>query len=356
MPVRIEQFYQALQRTLRTEAGKALPPVLKRWRYTQSSDFAEIALKPATARFLIRYGLLDAGQPDPERARVHRALLTEISRASGDAPGIAAAWLDLFAEGQYNVLTDGICADEPRCGVCGLKDSCRYLATGGKEERASGEQLAANLLRTIDSPHEIHSASNLLAFLLNGEHCGAADYARAEAALKTLGGLRALFEADSGALRKLGFDSAAQSRLTALARLYEQWAGEQVQRGKSFTKGEDFYEHFHLRLRSYKKEVFYVTLLDQKNALIAEERVSEGSLTDTLVHPREVFALAVARRAASVAVIHNHPSGDPTPSTNDKTITKRLDAAAQLLGIRLLDHVIIGDGKYVSFVEKGLLR
>ena len=116
-----------------------------------------------------------------------------------------------------------------------------------------------------------------------------------------------------------------------------------------------FYEHFHLRLRDYKKEVFYVALLDQKNSLIGEERVSEGSLTDTMVHPREVFSCAVAQRAAAVAVVHNHPSGDPTPSGNDKAITKRLNSVAEMLGIRLLDHVIIGDGRYVSFVESGLL-
>src|ERR1043165_8765233 len=186
MPARMEQLYQALQRTLRTEAGKALPPVLKRWRYTQSSDFAEISLKPATARFLIRYGLLDAGQPDAERGREHRSLLTEISRASGDATGITAAWLDLFAEGLYGVLAHGICGEEPRCGICGLKDTCRYLAAGGKEECASGEQLAVELVRTIDGPRESPGASALLAFLFYGERCGAADYARVEAALKTL--------------------------------------------------------------------------------------------------------------------------------------------------------------------------
>jgi DNA repair protein RadC len=164
-----------------------------------------------------------------------------------------------------------------------------------------------------------------------------------------------LFDADSGALKKLGFDELAQARVSALARLHQHWAEERIERGKVFAKGQDFYEHFHLRLRSQKKELFYVMLLDQRNALIAEERVSEGSLTQTMAHPREVFALAVAKRAASVAVVHNHPSGDPTPSVNDKAMTKRLHEAAQVLGITLLDHVIIGDGKFVSFVDEGLL-
>ncbi|HLX60223.1 MAG TPA: DNA repair protein RadC [Planctomycetota bacterium] len=356
MSARSEQIYQGVQRTLRAEMGKALSPLLKRWRYALSSDYADIPLRPGTARLLIRFGLLDAGQTDDERAKIHRTLLTEISRTSGDAPGVAAAWLDLFAEGEYGALERGICADEPQCAKCGLKEKCRYLATGAKDERASGAELAEKLMRSTSASRENISASDVLAFLTAGQRCGAADYARAEAALKNLGGLRGVFEANSAALQKIGFDSAAQARISALARLCAHWAAEQSERGKTFSKGSDFYDHFHLRLRDHKKEVFYVALLDQKNALIAEERVSEGSLTETLVHPREVFAQAVLKRAAAIAVIHNHPSGDPTPSANDKAITKRLDAAAQLLGIRLLDHIIIGDGQYASFVEKGLLR
>lgn len=356
MAARSEEFYAGVQKTLRTEMGKALGPLLKRWRYTQSSDFAEIALKNATAQFLIRFGWMDASHDDVVRLDTHRKLLVEISRSSGDAPGIVAAWLDLFAEGEYGALEKGVCADEPQCGRCGCKEHCRYLATGGKDERASGESLAEKLVRTAESPRENLDASDLLAFLVAGGKCGAADYARAEAALKSCGGLRGLFDAKAETLNAIGYDAPAHARLSAMARLCARWGAEQTTRGKVFSKGQDFYEHFHLRLRDFKKEVFYVTLHDQKNALIAEERVSEGSLTETLVHPREVFALAISKRAASLALVHNHPSGDPEPSTNDKSITKRLDSAAQLLGIRLLDHVIIGDGRYASFVEKGLLR
>jgi DNA repair protein RadC len=355
MAARSEEFYVGVQKTLRTSMGKTLSPLLKRWRYTQSSDFAEIALPPATARFLIRFGWLDASDDDAQRLASQHKLLLEISRSSGDAPGIVAAWLDLFAAGEYGALEKGICADEPQCGLCGMKEKCRYLATGGKDERASGNSLAEKLVRTAGVPGESLGASDLIAFLVNGEKCGAADYARAEAALKTCGGLRGLLDANADALRGIGYDVPAHARLSALSRLCTRWAAEQTERGKIFTKGQDFYEHFHLRLRDFKKEVFYVTLHDQKNALIAEERVSEGSLTETLVHPREVFALAVQKRAASLAIVHNHPSGDPNPSTNDKSITKRLASAATLMGIRLLDHVIIGDGRYASFVEKGLL-
>lgn len=96
-------------------------------------------------------------------------------------------------------------------------------------------------------------------------------------------------------------------------------------------------------------------LLDGKNRVLREERVSEGSLTASLVHPREVFAPAIRESAGALVFVHNHPSGDPTPSVEDVEITRRLCAVADLVGIRILDHVVVGDGTYVSFLERGLL-
>ncbi|MEI6236753.1 MAG: hypothetical protein WCT04_27150, partial [Planctomycetota bacterium] len=227
MAARSDDFYTGVQKTVRTALGKTIGPLLKRWRYTQSSDFAEIELKPATARFLIRFGWIDASHDDAARLDSHRKLLLEISRSSGDAPGIVAAWLDLFSSGEYGAMDKGICADEPQCGVCDMKNTCRYLATGGKDERASGGSLAEKLVRTAESTNERFGGSDLIAFLISGEKCGAADYARAEAALKTFGGLRGLFEAKADALRGIGYDAPAHARVAALARLCSSWAAEQ---------------------------------------------------------------------------------------------------------------------------------
>jgi len=103
------------------------------------------------------------------------------------------------------------------------------------------------------------------------------------------------------------------------------------------------------------KEQFWAVLLDGKNRVLREERVSEGSLTASLVHPREVFAPAIRESAGALVLVHNHPSGDPTPSVEDVEITRRLCAVADLVGIRVLDHVVVGDGAFVSFLERGLL-
>jgi DNA repair proteins len=83
--------------------------------------------------------------------------------------------------------------------------------------------------------------------------------------------------------------------------------------------------------------------------------VSEGSLTLSIVHPREVFTLAVRESAAAVIFLHNHPSGDPTPSREDRVLTARLVSAGEVLGIRVLDHLVVGDGRYISFADQGWL-
>lgn len=110
------------------------------------------------------------------------------------------------------------------------------------------------------------------------------------------------------------------------------------------------------RLRYAKKEQFIVILLDSKNRVIGTELVSEGTLTDSLVHPREVFRPAILQHAASIVVAHNHPSGDPYPSEEDCDLTQTLTEAGKTLSIPVLDHLIIGDGTYYSFQEDEALE
>lgn len=108
-------------------------------------------------------------------------------------------------------------------------------------------------------------------------------------------------------------------------------------------------------LRYKKKEYFKILLLNTKNHVIAKEEISVGSLSASIVHPREIFNIPLRKSAASVILFHNHPSGDPTPSQEDLAVTRRLVDAGNLLGITVRDHIIIGDGCFFSFREKGLL-
>lgn len=98
-----------------------------------------------------------------------------------------------------------------------------------------------------------------------------------------------------------------------------------------------------------------VVLLDNKNRIMKELTISSGSLTSSIVHPREVFNPAIKESAASVIFVHNHPSGDPEPSTEDIQITHRLIEAGNIVGIKVLDHIIIGNEKFISFKDKGIM-
>ena len=120
-----------------------------------------------------------------------------------------------------------------------------------------------------------------------------------------------------------------------------------------FTSSSQVFEMFS-ELQLETKEHFISLHLDGKNRIVAMDRVSTGSLNQSLVHPREVFKTALLSSAAAIILIHNHPSGEPTPSDEDREITKRLQQAGDLLGIRILDHIVIGKTHY-SFAENMLL-
>jgi DNA repair protein RadC len=108
-------------------------------------------------------------------------------------------------------------------------------------------------------------------------------------------------------------------------------------------------------LMNETKEMFITIHLDGKNRIIAMDVVSIGSLNQSIVHPRSVFMTACLSSAAAIILVHNHPTGDPTPSSEDISITRRLKEAGEIMGISILDHLIIGNGEYFSFTERGLL-
>ncbi len=125
--------------------------------------------------------------------------------------------------------------------------------------------------------------------------------------------------------------------------------------GATFCSSGDVVSYYQPRMRDLKKEVFRCALLDTKNKILREEIVSIGSLTASLVHPRDTFKVAIRESAAAVIFIHNHPSGDTKPSQEDILLTRRLVQAGEVLGIQVLDHIIVGDGGHFSFRDNGLI-
>ena len=132
----------------------------------------------------------------------------------------------------------------------------------------------------------------------------------AEKVVEAYGDPRSLFTATDEELKALGVPKRARTRLAVIAALAREWSTQRLQPGNRFRSGADIFRHFHHRLRDLKKEQFWVVLLDGKNRVQQEVRISEGSLTASLVHPREVFAPAIRSSAGAIVFVHNHPSGE----------------------------------------------
>ncbi len=168
--------------------------------------------------------------------------------------------------------------------------------------------------------------------------------------------LRELGSADMAEITGVkGMGLAKAAGVKAAFTLASRFQGRRLERFDRFTSPRQVFDYFHHEFRDSRKEYFLALLLDGKNRIIRRVQVSEGSLNQSLVHPREVFNPAVRESAAALILVHNHPTGDPAPSSEDIAITRRLREAGEIMGIKVLDHIIVGDGEYLSFVERGLL-
>ncbi|MDD3223810.1 MAG: DNA repair protein RadC [Clostridium sp.] len=196
-------------------------------------------------------------------------------------------------------------------------------------------ELLAIILRTGTSKENVLDISNRL--LVKG------------------GGLNGVLKLDFNELIEVrGIGEAKAMQIIAL--------GELLKRVKTYKSGDNYkitkpYDAAQLvmqEMKNYNRERLRVILLNTKNVVIRISDISVGNLNSSIVHPREVFSEAILWHSAAIIICHNHPSGDPTPSNEDINITARLKECGKIIGIDVLDHIIIGDGVYVSFKEKGI--
>ena len=205
-------------------------------------------------------------------------------------------------------------------------------------------------------PHAL-SAAELLAVIVGTGSGGRSAMAVAEAVLGSAdGSLRRLAGRPVASLTDVpGVGTARAVAVHAALELGRRLSAEARDDGAPIRSPRDVYAAYAPRLQDLPVEEFHVAVLDAQHRLERDILVTRGILNSSLVHPREVFREAIAERAAAIILVHNHPSGDPAPSADDRAVTTQLVAAGRLLDIPVHDHVIVGRGRYTSFAEAGLL-
>jgi DNA repair protein RadC len=330
----------------------ALARFLRRIRH-RSGDCDPLPLHEDAdvVRFLHRLGVVSSVRASARAEGEIERFVEAAARTGAAEPAVSSVLLRGFACGIYGVAPEPVCGDAPRCDRCPLSHACRERsapdARGGlgvgesPTERVLLEGVASltaeELMTVVASPSRARERKT---------------YASCERLLRDHGGLRGVAGLDACDLEPL-LGKRGAAALIASSELARRWASAPRSTNVVFVTGADIFNRYRVALRDLKKEVFIALALDQRNAFIADEWCSQGTLTASLVHPREAFRLAVRESAAAIAFVHNHPSGNPQPSAQDRELTERLVEVARIVGIRFVDHVIAGDATYVSFRESG---
>lgn len=200
------------------------------------------------------------------------------------------------------------------------------------------------------------SDSELLAILIRSGTFSASALDLAAYLITRFGGLRGLLDVSLEELCKVnGIGLAKATQIKAALEVGRRVAAAPAAARPVIRSPEEVAALVMEEMRYLDREHFNVLILNTKNQVLAIENISIGTLNSSSVHPRELFKAAVKKSAASLILVHNHPSGDPTPSQQDLDLTKRLMEAGEVIGINILDHIIIGDNKYTSLRAEGLV-
>ena len=220
-----------------------------------------------------------------------------------------------------------------------MKPYEKFMAKG--PEYLSEEELLAIIIRTGTRTMDALQLAKQVLALSKGREKG-------------LLGLQHLSVGDLCKVNGIGRVKAV--KIKCLIELSRRLAMADTRERLQFTKPETVADYYMERLRGKETEEVILVMTDNKNRLICDRTLSKGTVNCSLVSPREIFLMAMEYHAVHILLIHNHPSGDPTPSRDDLVFTKRVREAGALLGIELLDHIIIGDRKYMSFRESEILE
>ena len=287
-------------------------------------------------------------------------LTSEPMAATNAATGLFAGARDMRAAGAEPLA---ICTTRPRCGQCVLHSQCAYYRYHGEPQPAASR--AIKRMAVSEQPRTRFeslgpanlSEVELLALIIRTGAEGKSSLDLSREILEKFGSLEGLARAGLGELcQSKGVGRAKAIEIKAALELGRRLLGGPVALGEAVHQSAEVFAILRNLLAHEQQENFYLVVLDVRNRIQSHFLIARGSLTGSQVHPREVMKVAIREAAASVIFVHNHPSGEPEPSEDDRDITERLCRAARLVGIRVLDHIIIGRDNYFSFADHHLLE
>lgn len=331
---------------------------LRAWRFLEHLGYPVVAPEAALRRLLWRMGEIpsasEAGDAGGATVTAAGQRLARIAGMNLEKLRLLLRWaarsLPPFHGGHW-------CGAKPRCSSCPMRGAClwaRYHSTESTKELSVAGETAPSVEAWKRRGAEELEDAELLALLLKSGRNWAQAVEEASRLIDRSGGLSGLVRSGVTELqdqRGIGLTRALQ--IKAALELGRRASMNPLEEGRKITGSEIVWEAFRERFRHIPQEHFIVLLLDTKNRFKAYRIVSRGTLDSSSAHPREVFKEAIRESASAVILMHNHPSGDPEPSPEDRSVTRQLVEAGSILGIRVLDHIILGGTGYFSFRDSG---
>ncbi len=353
--MRLEQALAFLRETFRGLAPLDHYRILKAWHYP--------VLMPSMRKqwLLFRLGLLESRSQTAAGLRATAELGERMARTCGEDVRIVDVLLGALCGDEPALAGHALCGGAPQCGRCCIRQWCAFFRYRKDDEtpRSTIKDLAVaqrpreRLMR--DGAASMTDA-DLLAILLR---TGSSRLTAVELALNLLKKFHGLAGLNDAALAEFkgekGMGEVKAVTLKAALELGRRLTRDGADPGQRIACAEDVYCRYQPKMSTMRAEQFHMACMDMKHRVMHECMISQGSLSASVVHPREAFAQAIRHNAAAVIFFHNHPSGDPTPSRQDEEVTQRLQEAARVLGIPMLDHVILGNGRYYSFTAAQLV-
>ena len=306
---------------------------------------------PLVARLCRRLGSVPKTWPERRAREAAADMLQQVAEQTGSPPQEVGAVFSAFCADDG---PDAHCGAAPRCAECPVGPCCDY-----PDRRPTIKDLPEAdrpRERLLSGGEDRLSDIELLAIIIRSGSQEATALELAGRLLSRFASFRRLARSSTGELTQVrGIGPAKAAQIKAALAIARRYAAEEMPVRTAVQSTEQLYRYMREKLSGRQKEHFVVLLLDTKHRIIREESIAIGSLNESVVHPREVFREAVRESAARVIFVHNHPSGNPQPSPQDRQLTARLCEVGRLMGIPVLDHLIVGDEGYFSFAEAGLL-